>query len=424
VQRLIACPENFAIGLKLRTLPTSLAFAGDLVLAGDRRPSAPGSTMKEHAPTRLSKAPRDDARARETTTTPESLLGATNAQPGLVTALLLRGSDTIYPLPTSKTTWVLGADASTCDLVLASPYLSRRHCRLTRTEAELRVSDLQSKNGTYVDGAKARRPFVLRAGRSFTVGASLHQFLALNEAMRTRFPELTDILGEPEEHVLRSETPSPADLVVAAQQGGHLLIASAPHCEQARLAQLIHELSPFSTTPLVTLTAAPRTDAQQRAFLSQHRKSTVVLDLGDAPLDPDFVSNLFAWRSERRMIVLVRSLDAADRALGERVTRGVRHIWLPRLAMRTAAIDRLFDRALAAQDSPLRLAAMTPANQAALRAYTWPDDFASLRLVAERLAEIARAGSPNGAYEALGMKRATLYDWYVRTMGLSHPLTT
>jgi DNA-binding NtrC family response regulator len=57
-----------------------------------------------------------------------------------------------------------------------------------------------------------------------------------------------------------------------------------------------------------------------------------------------------------------------------------------------------------------------------LRAYSWPDNFASLRLAADRLAAISRLGATHKAAQELDVAPATLYHWYAKTMGLSRPL--
>ena len=56
------------------------------------------------------------------------------------------------------------------DLVLNHPMVSRRHARLTVTMGGWRIEDLQSTNGTYVDGNLLRQPMVLKPGNLITIG--------------------------------------------------------------------------------------------------------------------------------------------------------------------------------------------------------------------------------------------------------------
>jgi len=46
--------------------------------------------------------------------------------------------------------WIIGSSPE-CDLVINSPVVSRRHCRLTRTRRGFLLEDLSSSNGTYVN---------------------------------------------------------------------------------------------------------------------------------------------------------------------------------------------------------------------------------------------------------------------------------
>jgi DNA-binding NtrC family response regulator len=95
------------------------------------------------------------------------------------------------------------------------------------------------------------------------------------------------------------------------------------------------------------------------------------------------------------VIALARSLAVADQALGERHARQLQHIWLPPIASRPEAVDRLLDRRFVERSSPLRMSRMTPDNQRALRAYRWPGNFASLREAADRLVLGARPARPS-----------------------------
>ena len=141
----------------------------------------------------------------------------------------------------------------------------------------------------------------------------------------------------------------------------------------------------------------------------------------DTRLPTSFVSAVFAARHQIRVIALVRSLDVADAALGA-YARQMKYARLRPVARRPEAIDRLLDRMLAERGSPLRISQVTPENQRALRSHGWPANFASLREAADRFAEIARAGSINGAASALGVPRTTLHHWYSEILGLAPPL--
>jgi sigma-B regulation protein RsbU (phosphoserine phosphatase) len=57
------------------------------------------------------------------------------------------------------------------DIVLEGTTVSRRHCRLELHDGRLRLNDLASTNGTYVNGAKLTAPVLLEDGAAIGVGA-------------------------------------------------------------------------------------------------------------------------------------------------------------------------------------------------------------------------------------------------------------
>jgi pSer/pThr/pTyr-binding forkhead associated (FHA) protein len=59
--------------------------------------------------------------------------------------------------------------APRADFIVDAPLVSRVHCRLTAGAAELEVVDLESTNGTYVDGKRVDRA-TLRGGEKLGVG--------------------------------------------------------------------------------------------------------------------------------------------------------------------------------------------------------------------------------------------------------------
>jgi CheY-like chemotaxis protein len=59
-----------------------------------------------------------------------------------------------------------------CDLQLFDPALSRRHCRLGWQDGRLIVEDLQSRNGTFVNGKKVAEPQPLSEGDQLRIGGS------------------------------------------------------------------------------------------------------------------------------------------------------------------------------------------------------------------------------------------------------------
>ncbi|MCG8423394.1 MAG: sigma 54-interacting transcriptional regulator [Proteobacteria bacterium] len=77
-------------------------------------------------------------------------------------------SSAVFHLPTSGEV-VIGR-APQCDLYLEDRAVSRQHAQLLITDTEVRVTDLDSRHGTRVNGERLRRPVYLIAGDVMTIG--------------------------------------------------------------------------------------------------------------------------------------------------------------------------------------------------------------------------------------------------------------
>jgi hypothetical protein len=345
----------------------------------------------------------------------------TRESPKLVTALRLYDTSTEHVLDPKRKRFSGGA-AADLDIVIDSPFVSKLHFQLDRKILGLLVTDKDSKNGTSMDGESEPNGFYLRPGKTFVVGALPNRFLALNDDMRASYPELLDILGMPEEHAPRGETPSPCDMILVSVSNGHLVITSEADCEQVRLARIVHGLSQLRSRRIVEPEQVPAVPGEQRDLVKEAARSTLVLDLGDddTRLPSNFVTAMFSPRNRVRVIVLAGGLTVADRALGE-YARRLQHIWLPPVATRPDEVDRRLDRLFMERHSTLRVSQMLPEDQSALRANDWPDNFASLRKAADILAAVKRLGSLPKAATELEMASSSLYYWYSKTMGLTLP---
>ena len=67
---------------------------------------------------------------------------------------------------------VLGRGAR-CDVVVAHETVSRRHATICRDEAGCRVTDLDSTNGTWIDGRRVRRAQEVHRGDQILLGGCL-----------------------------------------------------------------------------------------------------------------------------------------------------------------------------------------------------------------------------------------------------------
>ncbi len=68
--------------------------------------------------------------------------------------------------------WIIGS-GDDCDLVVARPTVSGRHCRLTETATGYFVEDLGSSNGTYVNGVRITLSTRVSASDTITLGQTI-----------------------------------------------------------------------------------------------------------------------------------------------------------------------------------------------------------------------------------------------------------
>ncbi len=81
-----------------------------------------------------------------------------------------------------------------CDLVLASEIVSREHARLEVVSTDLRVADLGSSNGTFINGARVVGEATIHPGDVLSVGDVA---LRLHLAPAPALPSLGDYPGPP-----------------------------------------------------------------------------------------------------------------------------------------------------------------------------------------------------------------------------------
>lgn len=76
-----------------------------------------------------------------------------------------------FPPAGERTAFVIGRDIR-CDLLLSDPTVSREHARLTRDGEAWQLTDLNSTNGTWVNGWRVRQAVVVRAGDRLRLGTA------------------------------------------------------------------------------------------------------------------------------------------------------------------------------------------------------------------------------------------------------------
>ena len=79
----------------------------------------------------------------------------------LMIKLFLIKNDTQESIEIHNNTTTIGREASN-EIVLASSYISKYHCKLTKKENQWLISDLQSTNGTFLNTERLTRTTILR----------------------------------------------------------------------------------------------------------------------------------------------------------------------------------------------------------------------------------------------------------------------
>lgn len=95
--------------------------------------------------------------------------------------------------------WTIGRDPRQSDITIPDKRLSRCHVALQYSADQgFTLSDLESTNGTYVNGEPLTRAYALRDGDRIRIGSSLfHFFNSGNEIAKVPTPlEQTDTLGD------------------------------------------------------------------------------------------------------------------------------------------------------------------------------------------------------------------------------------
>jgi two-component system, NtrC family, response regulator GlrR len=307
------------------------------------------------------------------------------------------------------------------DIVLADPTVSRFHCEIVLDEDGAHVRDLESRNGTFVDGTRVREAWLrdgaeLRLGRT-TLRARLDDE-RVGEPVSSR-SELGSLLGQS-----MSMRAAFSLIEKAAATDATVLIEGETGTGKEGAAEAIHQLSPRRDRPLVVVDCASIPAGLLESELFGHDKGaftgaissrtgalaeadggTVFLDeIGELPLDLQPKLLRFLERREIRRVgrsqmerVDVRVVAATHRDLRAAVNRqlyradlyfrlSVVRITLPPLR------ERVEDVPLLSRELLRRMGASAAAADALLKPeflrelqlHAWPGNVRELRNYLER----------------------------------------
>jgi pSer/pThr/pTyr-binding forkhead associated (FHA) protein len=346
-----------------------------------------------------------------TITVPEEERPPALEGPDLVTGVREYGRPLEHPLLVKQATFTIGSSPS-CDVPIASEYVSSLHCVLERRGQRLRVHDQTSRNGTFFRGRR-ESTFDIVPGDMFMLATTA--VLALNDHMRLARPVLAQVLGYDHHAVVD-------DVLMASVEEGPLLVVGPKGAGQLRLVRAIHEISLRRCSGLVEVARLPATSEEQKQLLAKARRGALAVTVNGSPLDEMFLDLVLSSDSHVRLVVLAPSLEAAMQSVRIETMTRMSKVEIRALRARRAELGVLVDRLLVENRLSLRVTDLTRENQRALEAYPWPENLDELRETVTWMAAIVREGSIRKAAPLLGVPRSTLQYWMER-IDLTLPLT-
>jgi DNA-binding NtrC family response regulator len=325
------------------------------------------------------------------------------------------------------------------DLVLPEETVSRVHCEILRDAKGHLLRDLQSTNGTFLDGAEIREAYI-RAGSVITIGAVQLKFQPFEERIEI-LPSDKEQLGEMVGSSLKMReifglteriAPTEATVLIEGETGtGKDMVARTIHALSKRKDQpfVIVDCGAVSGTLIESelfghekgsFTGA--TTTRQGAFELAHGGTIFLDELGELSLDlqPKLL-RVLEQREIRRVggnrtiKVDIRVVAATKQELQKEVQKGkfredlyfrlsVVPIHMPSVRERKEDIPlivRAFLAKMAKEGAPPR--EIDDATMQSLMAHDWPGNVRELRNVLERGVYLSPAGASGAPVKLVSM---------------------
>ncbi|MFL5350091.1 MAG: sigma 54-interacting transcriptional regulator [Hyalangium sp.] len=350
--------------------------------------------------------PEGSARGASTDVKP---LEAVEEHPQRAQLRVKRGStEQLYPLTAARFTVGKGPDNA---VVIADRFISTRHLEVTRCELGFHVRDLNSTNGTFLDGV-----------RVLAVELPLNHTLRVGET-ELHFEPVPASPGEQSLHGIVGADPAMRKLLErvrrAADSEAVVMVLGESGTGKELVARALHEYSPRAAQPFVPVNCAALSPALIESELFGHEKGaftgadskhkgafeeadggTLFLDeVGELPLELQAkllrvleTGELKPVGASRPFHVRVRVVAATHRDLRAHARQGrfredlyyrlsMMPLVLPPLRSRRGDIRLLaehFVQALGPEEQPVKF---TAAALAQLQKHSWPGNIRELRNV-------------------------------------------
>lgn len=338
---------------------------------------------------------------------------------------------------------VIGHHAA-CDVAVADPFVSRRHCRIICEGDVLRLVDLSSTNGTFVSDTKVTETILPSSG-SFRIGRSTVLYRILDSSERispSKRDRLGKLLGESRRMreifaIIERIGPTDAAVCITGESGtGKELVARELHNASKRRRGNFVAVNCGAMPPSIIesqLFGHERgafTGAVERVsgLFEQAKGGTIFLDeIGEMPFDLQArLLRVLETKTVRRIggqeeiAVDVRLICATNRDLKRMVADGrfredlffrifVVPIELPPLRERTEEIPALATHLLYEIASPGHMATLTEAAMERLMGHSWPGNVRELKNTLERTVLLSDGSSIDASdlkIESVGINRS------------------
>ncbi|MDQ3367995.1 MAG: FHA domain-containing protein [Myxococcota bacterium] len=324
------------------------------------------------------------------------------------------GTDHVYPLPSATEADVTIGTSETCAMRIADPdgVISRTHCRLRFEHRTWVVRDLQSKNGTFIDGTRRDAGVIapgveIRIGKATLLAESprsieLHGFLARLLGWRSDRRDSVD-------HALRA-------VRLAATRRAALVL-----CGDGDLVPIafdLHRRVFGAERPFVSCDPKRReSEATVRsvqnfttglAALDAARSGTLCVWSKRLPRDFNDVAAALRHPSAQSQLVVVAHTPAEARSFI------VAPIEIPSLRSRSGEVERIIDEYAAQALASWSVAGpFLPEDRAWVRTHS-AESLLDIEKGTRRLVALRRSDSIAAAAALLGMAPASLQEWIGR----------